>query len=59
MKKYTKKWTEKENNLILEYYYTLSLPVFLGLFPDRTMSDIKQQVAVLRKANKNFTGEKK
>lgn len=53
MKNY-EKWTETENNLLLEYYYTLSLPELYKILPDRAWKDMLAQVGILTKANRSF-----
>jgi len=50
-----KEWTEQENRLLVEYYYTLSLPSVLDMFPDRNVNDIHTQVAFLQRKNHKFT----
>lgn len=55
MKKINKQpWTEAENTLLLEYYYTLSRDVLLSILPGRSIIDILAQVSVLTKRNKDF-----
>jgi hypothetical protein len=47
-------WSEQENRLLVEYYYTLSLPSVLDMFPDRKVKDIHAQVAILKRKNIKF-----
>ena len=62
MIKKTKKfepWSDAENKLLQEYYYTLRKEVLLKVFPGKSIRDIVQQVAVLEKAGKDFKGSTK
>jgi len=55
MKKYSKEvWSETENELLVEYYYTLSLPELYKILPGRAWKDILAQVTTLTKANRSF-----
>lgn len=55
MKKYLKEaWSEAENELLVDYYYTLSLPELYKILPGRAWKDILAQVTVLTKANRQF-----
>lgn len=55
MKKYFKDpWSDAENNLLVEYYYILSLPELYKILPDRAWKDILAQVTILTKANRRF-----
>lgn len=55
MKKYFREpWSDAENDLLVEYYYTLSLPELYKVLPGRAWKDILAQVALLTKANRIF-----
>lgn len=55
MKRFGKKqWTEAENKLLLEYYYTLSRPALRDILPGRNDREIQQQVSYLTKRNRVF-----
>lgn len=55
MKRSSKKeWTESENNLLLEYYYTMSKNTLMDILPGRSAQDMQKQVAYLTRKNKRF-----
>lgn len=49
-----KTWTDSENKLLLEYYYTMSEPILREILPGRSPQDMRRQVAYLTKRNKQF-----
>ena len=48
-------WTERENKLLLEYYYTMSMMYLEVVFPERTRKEIVNQVSLLTRQNRTFT----
>lgn len=55
MKKHkTNEWTDRENSLLQEYYYTLSQNALLAILPGRGYIDMTKQVGVLKRKNKSF-----
>lgn len=51
----SKEWTEAENDLLLEYYYTMSERTLREILPGRTPKEIQKQVALLTRKNKHFS----
>lgn len=47
-------WTEAENNLLVEYYHTLTLTALLAIFPGRDRLGIDKQAAFLKRKNRKF-----
>jgi hypothetical protein len=55
MKKYTKEtWTAREDELLQEYYYTLSNEALLAILPGRGRRNILDRVSYLKRKNRNF-----
>ena len=55
MGKFNKKeWTKQENDLLLEYYHTLSSDALTAILPGRSRSDMAAQAAYLERKNKSF-----
>ena len=48
-------WTERENELLLEYYYTMSRMYLDVIFPGRTRKEIVDQMSLLTRQNRTFT----
>ena len=49
-----KTWTEAENELLLEYYFTMSETTLRQILPGRSLNDMQRQVQYLTKRNKEF-----
>ena len=55
MGKFNKKERSKpENDLLLEYYHTLSSDALTAILPGRSRSDMAAQAAYLERKNKSF-----
>ena len=54
VKNQKKDWTDKENQLLAEYYFTLSKDAMLAILPGRSLVDMKLQVAKLDRKNIKF-----
>jgi hypothetical protein len=55
MKRYKgNSWTDKENELLQEYYYTCSRGTLRIIFEGRSMKEIDNQAFKLKRKNKPF-----
>lgn len=50
-------WSETENVLLQEYYYTLSEKALRDILPGRTRREMAAQVVYLTKKNRRFRGQ--
>ncbi len=55
MKKFIKEpWSDAENELLRDYYYTLSEGELFKILPGRSLNEIAKQVLYLTKRNWSF-----
>lgn len=47
-------WTETENKLLQEYYFTVSENTLRHIIPDKTLTEMQRQVAFLQRKNRPF-----
>lgn len=47
-------WTDGENNILLDYYYTINKHVLVTLLPNRSHREVRDQVFLLNRQNKTF-----
>lgn len=54
MKNRNTAWTERENRMLQDYYYTLGRRSMFDLFPGRNVLEIVDQVSFLKRKNRPF-----
>jgi hypothetical protein len=55
MKKINKEsWDEAEDQLLLDYYHTMTFDTLTAVLPGRTRNDMSQRVSFLTRKNKSF-----
>ena len=59
MKKVTKEWTEREDELLLEYWNTMTLDALFAVLPDRSRVEMSNRVYYLTRQNRQFKWPKR